>query len=257
MIHVHRRAASQRVAVHRERLSHSKRLLTPPPNWFPFCNGWFLIFKLYRVLSSDSGGLPIINTQSQSQTGSPGDHLPPEPPRRQTLKAALAIFFGGLLPLGPLAAGLAVVLNPLRGEARRKSLPTGSDEKGFFKLAALNELPVGEPRLVKLVATVTDAWNKIPDQPIGACFITRQTDGTVTALSSTCPHAGCIVDYRPGTNEFHCPCHNSAFAVSGQRTESSPSARDLDTLDCEVRGETVWVKYQDFKTGHKEKIPNA
>ena len=60
-------------------------------------------------------------------------------------------------------------------------------------------------------------------------------------------------------NEFLCPCHNAHFDLTGKRKdENSPSPRDLDTLDVEIRnGSDVWVKFQNFRTGIPNKVVEA
>ena len=78
----------------------------------------------------------------------------------------------------------------------------------------------------------------------------------MTALHAACPHAGCFVDYRGDHKDFFCPCHNSSFAADGTVADpKSPSPRPLDTLDLEVRGSEVWIRFQNFAAGHKEKRP--
>ena len=63
-------------------------------------------------------------------------------------------------------------------------------------------------------------------------------------------------DYKSAKAAYHCPCHNSSFAADGKRDPKSPSARDLDSLPVKIKEDgQVWVKYQDFKTGDKEKKP--
>ena len=80
----------------------------------------------------------------------------------------------------------------------------------------------------------------------------------VTALHAACPHAGCFVDYRGDHKDFFCPCHNSAFSHDGAIINPSPSARGLDTLDVAIHDDGgVWVKFQDFKAGVKQKLPVA
>ena len=88
-------------------------------------------------------------------------------------------------------------------------------------------------------------------------FLRRTKDGTVTALNAACPHAGCSVAFGGDNSEFICPCHDSSFAVDGEIANAgSPSPRGLDSLEVEVRNENeIWVKFQNFQAGHKEKIP--
>jgi hypothetical protein len=39
------------------------------------------------------------------------------------------------------------------------------------------------------------------------------------------------------------------------RDPKSPSARDLDSLPVKISDGVVWVKFQDFKAGDREKKP--
>jgi Rieske Fe-S protein len=81
-------------------------------------------------------------------------------------------------------------------------------------------------------------------------------EGGVRVFNVLCPHAGCAVDYRAaGAGSYFCPCHNSQFAIQGTRSENSPSARDLDTLDYAVKDGVVLVRYLQFQAGHAEKHP--
>ena len=74
-------------------------------------------------------------------------------------------------------------------------------------------------------------------------------------LNAACPHANCFVDFVMKSKGFYCPCHNSAFAADGKISDpKSPSPRDLDSLEWEIRGKEVWVKFQNFRAGHKEKV---
>ncbi len=50
-------------------------------------------------------------------------------------------------------------------------------------------------------------------------------DNGVAAVSTVCPHLGCVVD-RHKSGDFTCPCHGSRFSPSG-KTVSGPSPRGL------------------------------
>ena len=168
------------------------------------------------------------------------------------------MFLGTLAGLIPSAAGIGVFLDPLR----RKS-----DQGGFTKLARLSDIPAdGTPRLFPVVATKTDVWNKIPAARIGAVYLRRDGD-KISALNVSCPHAGCAVDFRddlppnpqglPVQNGYYfCPCHNSSFSLDGGiKDKKSPAKRPLDSLEVEIRGEEVFVKYQNFIADKSEKVP--
>ena len=65
-------------------------------------------------------------------------------------------------------------------------------------------------------------------------------DGTYRALSATCTHLGCIVQYRSDLREIWCPCHNGIYDING-RNVSGPPPRPLDVFDVHVRGDEIVV----------------
>lgn len=67
------------------------------------------------------------------------------------------------------------------------------------------------------------------EAPTGAkIVIARQGEtGTVddfVALSSTCPHLGCQVDWKPREKHFYCPCHAGVFDPQGKAIGGPPAA---------------------------------
>lgn len=65
-------------------------------------------------------------------------------------------------------------------------------------------------------------------------------DGAYRALSATCTHLGCIVQYRSDLHEIWCPCHNGIYDLNG-RNVSGPPPRPLDAFDVHVRGDEIVV----------------
>jgi menaquinol-cytochrome c reductase iron-sulfur subunit len=174
---------------------------------------------------------------------------PPQPERRGFLKKVMAGVIGAIAGLVPAVSGLVVLLDPLR----RKSANGPA-----VHVASLSSLPEdGVPRKFAVVASQTDAWNRMPRVPIGAVYLRRTGDKKVQAFNVACPHAGCFVDFVPARKVYHCPCHNSSFSVEGRIADpKSPSPRGLDELEVEIRNQTeIWVKFQNFRAGDKEKIP--
>lgn len=171
--------------------------------------------------------------------------------RRGFLKKTMALLLGGISLLAPLAAGVMVLLDPLR----RKGAATAG-----IKVTTLDALPDdGVPRRFAVIADKTDAWNKFKDVPIGAVYLRRTGDGKVTALNVVCPHAGCFVDFLADDQRFHCPCHKSSFAADGTIADpKSPSPRPLDSLAVKVDDAGgVWVTFQNFEAGRRDKVPVA
>lgn len=175
----------------------------------------------------------------------PSDAPPVE--RREFLKAAACSVLGGACVLGPIAAGITVLVHPLR----LKGPPVE------VKLSTLDALPVGKPKLFQVLAERRDAWTQFPKQAIGAVFLLRKSEEEVIAFNAACPHLGCAVEFRDETGAFYCPCHDSTFARSGEVVGTSPSRRGLDALELVMRGREVWVKFMNFEPGIPEKRPTA
>ena len=169
--------------------------------------------------------------------------------RRGFVKKAAAVLLGGILSLFAPLTGLVVFLDPLWRRGRQ-----GED---FIRITSLDNLSKdGVPRRFSVYSDKVDAWNSFPNTPVGAVFLRRTSEVDVVAFNVVCPHLGCAVDHR-GSN-FFCPCHNSTFAFDGSINDpDSPSPRDMDSLDVEIRDGDVWVRFQNFRTGESEKFPVA
>jgi len=208
----------------------------------------------------------MASQQSPASDPSHSNDSPSEP-RRNFFFEMGAIAIGGIVGLVPLAVGLFSFLDPL-GHSKKKprwySREEGSDD-GFIRISSLTSLePGGPPQRFPVIADKQDAWNYVPDEPIGAVFVQRLADNAVRVFNATCPHAGCSVACVGKT--FLCPCHNSAFAEDGSKLASTagrnnPSPRPLDSLEVDPqrleKDQEVWVKFQNFYTGRHEKKPKS
>ena len=56
----------------------------------------------------------------------------------------------------------------------------------------------------------------------------HRAGGQLTAVSGTCTHQGCHLALNGPTRELDCPCHNTAFSLTGQlirhQLKSPPAA---------------------------------
>jgi Rieske Fe-S protein len=153
---------------------------------------------------------------------------------------------GGLLGAVTMLPGLALLFHPLRRE-------TVKGGKAPLRVAALRELKAGQPTRVEVRGELVDAWSRIPDVKLGACWLVKSPDdGQVRAYSTVCPHLGCGVDWSETDRRFVCPCHDSFFSPEG-RVLTGPSPRDLDELEVSLVGEDIKVAYRRFRVGTPEK----
>jgi len=172
-----------------------------------------------------------------------------DPPAANPRRSFLAVIIGAIVGVAPALAGLAVFFDPLTRKA---------DGGKWVKVGPLDAVPPdGRPVRLPVIAERRDAWSHYPPQPVGSVFVYRPTaDQPPVAFTTVCPHLGCSVDYKPSQECYLCPCHNSQFNLDGSRTQAdqSPSPRDMDAIDVEVRDGAIWVDYRNFKGGVSEKV---
>ncbi len=187
------------------------------------------------------------------------------PPRRGFLVQLTAATIGTIVGLVPTLTGLLFFLDPLLRKrqtlkaAGRDGAPSGviKDADGFIKMAiTVDALPDdGTPQSFTVYDDKVDAWNMFLNHPIGTVWLRKRENGEVVALNTICPHLGCSVEYSPPDKDFYCPCHLSAFELSGEKKNPIPP-RGMDTLKLKPdTGNEIWIKYETFRGTVTEKIP--
>lgn len=196
----------------------------------------------------------MAKTLNPHATPAPQSHSPSpaNPPRRNLLVATMAAVVGTIVGLFPVGAGMLVFLDPI---LKRKKGEGGTDAgKPRLRVSSVAAVPEdGTPVQVPVIADLTDAWMREPNQPVGAVYLRKNGD-KIECLNAICPHAGCFVAYMADRKVFQCPCHTSAFDLAGKRlSEKSPSPRDMDTLNVELAAGEVLVEYINYYPGKPDK----
>lgn len=196
-----------------------------------------------------------MNHSESSELDSPGL---PDIERRPFMIRFLAAVCGVVVGIVPLVAGGFAFLSPLMPKKDAKKEEEDEDTGRKILVTSLAAIPAdGQPRRFPVIADRHDAWNYYPPAPIGSVYLRRLPDQEKPeCFSATCPHLGCMVDFKANAQEFKCPCHNSFFTIDGARINPShcPSPRDLDTLEVQLEGDEVYVIYERFRGGVEEKI---
>jgi cytochrome b6-f complex iron-sulfur subunit len=87
----------------------------------------------------------------------------------------------------------------------------------------------------------------------GRFYLARLEDGGFLALSRKCTHLGCTVPWVDKEMKFACPCHASAFDITGE-VINSPAPRPLDIYPIFIENNVVKVdtskplKRSEFRT---------
>jgi Rieske Fe-S protein len=71
-------------------------------------------------------------------------------------------------------------------------------------------------------------------------LLLRTAEGEYRALSATCTHLSCTVQYRSDIHEIWCACHNGMYDLNG-RNVSGPPPRPLENYQVHVRGDDLVV----------------
>jgi cytochrome b6-f complex iron-sulfur subunit len=103
--------------------------------------------------------------------------------------------------------------------AARILVPSAGPEKAtaFFPLIAEDEVPRAGVKRAELTYAVSGRERK------ARVFLVSSPEG-LTALSATCSHLGCLVNYRKDRREFLCPCHGGRYDLSGKNIAGPPPA---------------------------------
>lgn len=89
------------------------------------------------------------------------------------------------------------------------------------------DIPV--PRIVTVPRV--DGWYR--QRARETVFLVWDGDTGVRALSATCTHLGCQVQWLAEEKRFRCPCHGGVFDASGQ-VVSGPPPRGLDAVQARI-----------------------
>lgn len=167
---------------------------------------------------------------------------PEEASRRKLLKLGIGALGCGLAVV-PLVPALGYLVHPLR------SAPTVGAMLSAGKRAAYGPVPVR----VDLYSERRDAWNRESNVKLGSCWVLER-EGKLHALSTSCPHLGCAIDYAADQRIFKCPCHRSAFDLAG-KVQAGPSPRPMDDLELQESNGLVQIRFQRFRQGVAAKEP--
>lgn len=74
----------------------------------------------------------------------------------------------------------------------------------------------------------------------GRFYLSRLKEGGFLALSRKCTHLGCTVPWIEKENKFECPCHASAFDITGD-VINPPAPRALDIYKVFIENNIIKV----------------
>ena len=72
-------------------------------------------------------------------------------------------------------------------------------------------------------------------------LLIHTASGEYRAMSATCTHLSCTVQYREDLRQVWCACHNGNYDLNG-RNISGPPPRPLEVFEVQVRGDEIFVR---------------
>lgn len=151
-----------------------------------------------------------------ARTGAPPEGASPAGVSRRSFLWKLCWILGGVA----LAEYLIVAIDFLRPRAR--------------------DAGAGESRLIVAGRAGDFETNTVTAFPSGKFYLARLGDGGFLALSRACTHLGCTVPWDSASGRFVCPCHASAFDITGE-VLSPPAPRPLDLYAVRIENGIVKV----------------
>jgi Rieske Fe-S protein len=115
-----------------------------------------------------------------------------------------------------------------------------------FMFSGKNKNNASSARLLEAGPVDSFGLNTVSAFMGGRFYLARQKDGGFIALSLRCTHLGCSVSWEDDKKRFICPCHSSAFDISGE-VLNPPAARALDYYPVLIEGGVVKVDISTIK----------
>lgn len=110
----------------------------------------------------------------------------------------------------------------------------------FFRPRKSKALQENSALVVTAGAVDSFVPNSVTTFVRGKFYLARLEDGGFLALSRTCTHLGCSVPWVEKEMKFACPCHGSAFDITGQ-VIAAPAPRALDLYPITIENQIIKV----------------
>ncbi len=144
-------------------------------------------------------------------------NAPETEPSRRSVLGKLWLLLGGVA----VAEGVWIIAGFLSPRSRRRQ---GNGESAVVVAGPVDRFEPG---------TVTAF-------PEGRFYLARLAGGGFLALNRECTHLGCTVPWVAAEQRFVCPCHASAFDITGA-VLSPPAPRPLDFFAVRIENDIVKV----------------
>lgn len=130
--------------------------------------------------------------------------------------------------IGGIASSLPVALAACSSQKDEQTAKSFTNTGKFIKVGTLAQL--NQAGILKA---------KVDGKPV-VVIHDPANNSTVEAFNPTCPHKGCIVNWKPGEKVFECPCHGSKFTANGD-VVTGPAKKPLTRFQSKLDGDSILV----------------
>jgi Rieske Fe-S protein len=148
----------------------------------------------------------------------------PESPAPTERRRALILFVNTVVAL--IGGGLSAVLGAFAFGPRG----SGSEAR-WSRAGTTSDLKPDQPVAHVLSVSRVDGWYRARARE--TVFLVWDGDKSIRAMSATCTHLGCQVQWEAKQKKFRCPCHGGVYAADGTVLEGPPP-RPLQTIEARI-----------------------
>ena len=150
---------------------------------------------------------------------------PPVPTER---RRALVLFVNTAVAL--IGGGLAAVLGAFAFGSR-----ANASQGRWSRAGTTSDLKPDEPVPRVLSVSRVDGWYRARARE--TVFLVWDGEKTIRAMSATCTHLGCQVQWQVKEKKFRCPCHGGVYAADGT-VLAGPPPRPLQTIEARIESDS-------------------
>jgi quinol---cytochrome c reductase iron-sulfur subunit, bacillus type len=152
----------------------------------------------------------------------------PVPPAAPGRRRALVVFVNTVVAL--VGGSLAAVLGAFTFGSR-----ASASQVRWSRAGTTSDLKPDEPVARVLSVSRVDGWYRARARE--TVFLVWDGEKTIRAMSATCTHLGCQVQWQPKEKKFRCPCHGGVYAADGSVLEGPPP-RPLQTIEARLESDS-------------------
>jgi Rieske Fe-S protein len=145
-------------------------------------------------------------------------------PTPQARRRVLVVFVNTIIAL--VGGGLTTLLGAF---ALRP--PAAAKGGRWVRAGTTDDLKPDEPVPRVLAISRVDGWYR--ERARETIFLVWDGEKSIRAMSATCTHLGCQVQWDAKGKKFRCPCHGGVYAADGRVLEGPPP-RPLDVVEARI-----------------------